>query len=354
MPLSDRSTMIQIGGAAVWAVVVAVVVIGTSVGVVLAGRMTPAVRGTMDGDDETSDDETVVTCEYCGDEFDSTAGRDGHLRWCESYDRGNGTGAADGSSADGSTAGPAGDGGGDRPTGAGEGTTVTAMGGDRSPERVDVSAAGNAVGGSGANGEVGSDERPDSRGPTVASDDTDDTESNGKRAAGTADSGTRDGSDGGGEASPPPTAGMIPVGDVIDTVRDSGFGIVRPSVDGSTDRDQPALPRSTLAAARRRIDDDAGRAVRVAYVSVRDEIVERRGDELPDHETPREFCDACRATFDDDEWLDALERLISLYERACYGNDDRMDRAVVVDVLDRLVDGNGSERGNAHEPSRGT
>lgn len=109
-----------------------------------------------------------------------------------------------------------------------------------------------------------------------------------------------------------------------------------PTADGEpTEHEGPVtVPTSVLAPARRALDaGDVERAVRVAYRAVSEELT-ARGD-IGTHRTHREFDRACREAFGDD--LDALTRLVDLFERVSYANGAGVDTETVGDVLDALV-----------------
>lgn len=102
------------------------------------------------------------------------------------------------------------------------------------------------------------------------------------------------------------------------------------------------VPPKAVAPARESLDaDDAERAVDRAYHAVREELAARA--DLAAHETPQEFCDACRTAFDERD-LDAVESLVGLYEQVIDGAT--VSREVVEAVLDRLTD-HGERPGDA-------
>lgn len=313
-----------------------------------------------DGDAETSDiddaDElhdadpdgvstlSEFACEYCGrDDFESASQRNGHLRWCDEYDP-NASATDDGEEATGSTVGSDGTAETDDRATVGSSADVNTSGTEPAGE-VDATAE-TAGDDEGSDDETAVDETGDIRildaGTAVERDATEreaaeetvetDTEQPSEvdlaTVAGAASTvnggGTERGDPVATAPNTPPEGGRSPTGSAASSAHTS-------------DEQSVAVPASTVSTARRHLR--AGRldeAVYSAYRSVKEEVCSH--NDLPTHRTHREFSAACREVFGDDDSVEALDRLVAIYERLYYANDADTDRTEIETLLDRLVD----------------
>lgn len=292
------------------------------------------------GDTETADGSTrsEFACQYCGrDDFESAPQRNGHLRWCDEYDPN--ASAADDSE---ETADAAVASGGAAGTDDGE-VTGDADGGDapgtEPTEEIDGTAetAGDDEAGAVQTLDAGTTIELDATGWTIETDAEEPSDVDVAAVAGTASvdgGGANERGDAPGGAANAPSEG----GERSD---ESGT-----SSTHTSDEQSVTVPASTVSTARRHLR--AGRldeAVDSAYWSVREEL--RSRNDLPPHETHREFSAACREAFGDDDSVEALDRLVDLHERLYYADEtdaDDADRTEIETLLGRLVDTESSRR----------
>jgi hypothetical protein len=314
--------------------------------------------GTDDTDepDDAGPNEASIrsefACEYCGrDGFESAAQRNGHLGWCDEYDPNaspaddgaettEATGSGEAAEADEwGTVGSADDAGTSR-TGVTRETGATA----ETTSDVETADAEGEIGGAGTpngsttvesdaaeetderdTGDTGETTRTEGATETGAASTVNGAASTVNGPTSTMNGRADDRGDGAATApNTPPESGRPPQEPVTSSARTSG--------------EQPiVLPASTVSSARRHLR--AGRldeAVNSAYREVRAELSVR--NDLPTHRTHREFSAACRETFGDDDSVEALQRLVSIYEQLYYADDVDADRAEIEALLDRLVD----------------
>lgn len=293
-----------------------------------------------DADPDEASTRSEFACEYCGrDDFESAAQRNGHLRWCDEYDpnaptAGDGEEAADATGASGGAVGiddigrsTDADTSGTEPTGAVDGTAEAT--------------ADHGVEDAGTTADETAEVRMMNADTTVERD----------AAGGTIETDTREPRDGDAAT----VAGAASMengaaderGDTVVTAPNTQSESGRTADDSTTssthtsDEQSIAVPASTVSTARRHLR--AGRldeAVYSAYRSVREELCAR--NDVPAHRTHREFSAACREVFEDDDSVEALDRLVDVYERLYYADETDADRVEIETLLDRLVDAESS------------